>query len=127
MKNPCVKMGGGVSKLIGFTPDYFDYGTIWDALPAGLYINYLSPKEGKEDEAIEQLLDNLERLRIRARFIAPTPLIIKHLKKHGYFFYKDPAGTPNWIRLSEKGIALLCGKLRITPEQLAQQSKDYVV
>ena len=127
MKSPCIKLDDEVGKLIGFTSDYFEYGTLWNSLPAGIYINSLWPKEGKEDEAIEQMLEKYEALRIRTRFIAPSAMLIKHLKKHGYLYYKDPAGTPSWVRLSEKGIAALCGKLQITEEELKRQSQDYVV
>ena len=127
MRNPCIKLDDEVGQMIGFTSDFFDYGTLWNALPAGIYINSLWPKQGKEDEAIEQMLEKYEALRIRTRFIAPSDTVIKHLKQHGYFYYKDPAGTPNWVRLSSKGLTALCGRLNLTEEQLIQQSKDYAV
>ena len=127
MKHPCIKLDDEVGQTIGFTSDFFSGGTLWNSLPRGIYINSLFPKEGKEDEAIEQMLVRYEELRIRTRFIAPSKLVIKHLKEHNYFFYTDPAGTPNWLRLSEKGVNALCGRLNISPDQLKRQSKDYVV
>ena len=127
MKSPCIKLDDEVGQMIGFTSDYFDYGTLWNSLPAGIYINSLYAKEGKEDEAIEQMLVKYEELRIRTRFIAPTPIVIKHLKQHGYFYYKDPAGCPNWVKLSEKGMYALCGRLGLSPEDLKKQSEDYAV
>ena len=127
MKSPVIKIDDEVGKLIGFTSDYFDYGYIWNALPAGLYINALYPLPGKEDEAIEHLLDTIKELKIRARFVAPSPFVVKHLKQYGYLYYKDPAGTPNWVRLSEKGVTALCGQIGISPEDLKKQSEDYVV
>lgn len=125
MRKPCIKLDDEVGKLIGFTSDFFDRGTLWNSLPAGIYVNGLWPIDTKEDEAIEHFLGRVEQLKIRTRFIAPSKTIIKHLKNHGYFYYKDPAGCPNWIKLSEKGIVALCGKLNITPDQLKQQSEDY--
>ena len=127
MKHPCIKLDDEVGETIGFTSNFFEGGTLWNALPRGIYINSLFPLEGKEDEAVEQLLVKCEELRIRTRFIAPSKGVIKHLKNHSFFYYKDSAGTPNWIRLSEKGLSALCGKLNLTPEQVKQQSKDYVV
>lgn len=127
MKSPVVKLDDDVGKLIGFTSDYFEHGLIWNALPAGVYINGLYPLQGKEDEAIEHILKTFEGLKIRTRFIAPSPLVIKHLKQHGYLYYKDPAGTPNWVRLSEKGVTALCGQIGISPEDLKRQSEDYAV
>lgn len=126
MRHPCIRLDDEVGKNIGFTSDFFESGTLWNSLPLGIYINSLYPLKGKEDEAIEQMLVKYEELRIRTRFIAPTPLVIRHLKKHGYFYYKDSAGCPNWVRLSEKGLTALCGRLRLTPDQVKRQSEDYV-
>lgn len=127
MKNPVVKLDDEVGKLIGFTSEYFDYGFIWNALPAGIYINALYPLSGKEDDAIEHMLKSFEELNIRTRFIAPSNLVVKHLKQHEYLYYKDPAGTPNWVRLSSKGLTALCGRIGISPEDLKKQSEDYAV
>ena len=115
------------AKLIGYTSDLFEYGTLYNALPQGIYIGWLQPREGKEDYAIEHLLNKLEENKIRVLFTAPQPFIIKHLKNHKYIYYTDPAGTPLWTRLSEKGIAALCGRLNITPERLKLQSECYAV
>lgn len=125
--HPVLKLNTPTSKLIGFTDDYFEYGTLWNCLPRGIYIDSLWPIKGKEDEAITHLLNNFEKLHIRALFIAPEPFIIKHLKKRNYLYYTDSAGTPCWTRLSEKGIAALCGRLNITVDQITKQSQDYVV
>lgn len=127
MKKPVIKLDDEVGKLIGFTSDLFEHGIIWNSLPDGVYINALYPLKTKEDEAIERILNRFEELNIRTRFIAPTNLVVKHLKKHGYFYYKDPAGTPNWVRLSSKGLSALCGRLGLTPEEIIQQSQDYAV
>lgn len=122
-----MKIGCPSAKLIGFTPEYFEYGTIYNALPKGVYINYISPIPGKEDVAIEHMLKTIEENRIRVLFIAPQSFIIKHLKAHKYVYYKDRAGCPCWTYLSEKGIAALCGRLNITPERLRLQSEGYAV
>lgn len=131
MRNPynglALKLDVPTARMIGFTSDLFEYGTIYNCLPQGLYINSIWPRAGKEDTAIEQMLNTFEELRIRVVFTAPQSYIIKHLKQHGYVYYKDKAGCPHWTRLSEKGIAALCGRLNLTPEQLIQQSRDYVV
>ena len=127
MKSPVLRLDDEVGQMIGFTSDFFEHGIIWNSLPRGIYINALWPIKGKEDEAIEQMLEKFEELRIRTRFIAPSDLVIKHLKQHGYFFYKDPAGVPNWVRLSEKGMTALCGRIGLTPEELIRQSEDYDV
>lgn len=126
MKHPVVKLGGEVGKLIGYTPDYFTHGIIWNSLPVGVYINELYPQPGREDEAIEQMLDKFDTLNIRTRFIAPSRVVVKHLQQHGYFYYKDSAGTPSWVRLSSKGMHALCGQIGISPEELIKQSQDYV-
>lgn len=127
MRNPCIKLGDEVGDLIGFTADFFEYGTLWNALPAGIYINYIQPIKGKENEAIEQMLCRFEELKIRTMFIAPQNYIIEHLKKHNYYYYKDPSGTPKWVRLSEKGLSALCGRIGISEEEVIRQSQDYAV
>lgn len=125
--NHLIRLNYPTGKLIGFTDEFFEYGTLWDYLPKGIYINSIYPIKGKEDEAINHLLDNIQSLRIRVLFVAPEPFVIKHLKERGYVYYTDSAGCPYWTRLSEKGIAALCGRIHITEDQLRQQSRDYVV
>ena len=116
-----IRVDSEVGKIIGFTSDLFERGTLWNSLPKGIYVNDIYTLPGKEDEAMEHLLERVKTLKIRIKFIAPRPEVSHHLKQHGFFYYKDQAGTPFYVNLSEKGIAALCGKLRLTPDQLKQE------
>ena len=121
MNRYLIKLDSPTGKMIGFTSDRFAYGTLWNYLPKGIYVDALYPIKGKEEEAIEYFLERILTLKIRTKFTCPTPVVSHHLKKHGFFFYKDQAGTPFYTNLSEKGIAALCGRLGITPDQLKQE------
>lgn len=115
MNNFIIKLDSEVGKIIGFTSDRFSHGTLWNYLPKGIYIDSIYPTN---DEDIEYLLERIQTLKIRVRFTCPQKNVVHHLKEHGYFYYVDKAGTPFYANLTEKGIAAICGKLGLTPDQL---------
>lgn len=88
---PILKPDSDLSKIIGFTTDQFEFGTIFNRFPKGVYISILAPRN---DEAIIQMFDKIDRQKIKFRYSCPPLNIIKLLQGRSYIMYYDMAGTP---------------------------------
>lgn len=86
-----LKLDSDLSKIIGFTADQFDFGTILNRFPKGVYISFLAPRN---DNAITQMFDKIDEQKIKFRYCCPPTNIIELLQGRSYIMYYDTAGTP---------------------------------
>lgn len=122
---PFVRLDMPTAKLIGFTSNYFYSTVVWNAMPVGIRFNSLRPKPGLEDEAISQLLVRINKLGLKANFLCPQPVLIRHLIDFHYVGYVDPAGSPMWANLSPKGYAAVLAKSGFREILIDQELKDF--
>lgn len=122
---PFVKLDSPTGKLIGFTSNYFEHTVVWNAMPVGIMFNALCPKPGVEDEAIQQLLVRINKVGLKANFLAPHPHLVKYLIGFRYSGYYDPAGSPMWANLSFRGLAAILAKPGYKQILIDQKLKDF--
>ncbi len=99
MQEPMLKLDSDLSKTIGFTSEYFEAGTIYNLLPVGVYISWLTPKN---DEAINKMFDIIDKRKLRFRYSAPQQQVWQKLVARGYFLARDVAGTPYFCNFAPK-------------------------
>lgn len=96
MKKYVIKIDSDEGKFIKFTSDLFESGTIWNRLPHGIYITNLLPRRECFFEALKTMFDELDRLHLKVRYVAPQPTVELFLIKRGYVRYIDAPGTPEY-------------------------------
>ena len=94
-----LKLDSDLSKQIGFTSEYFEAGTIYNLLPNGVYISWLTPKK---PEAIDQMFDILDSRKLRFRYSAPQQDVWQKMVARGYWLARDTAGTPYFCNFKPK-------------------------
>ena len=90
MQEPLLKIDSQLSKVIGFTSEYFESGTIYNLLPRGVYITGLIPKK---PESIDQMFDLIDRKKMLFRYTAPQSEVHQILVSRGYYLARDVAHT----------------------------------
>lgn len=90
MQEPMLKLDSDLSKTIGFTSEFFEMGIIYNMLPVGIYITWLTPKN---EEAIDQLFDNIDAKKLRFKYTSPQSMVWHKMVARGYWLARDPAGT----------------------------------
>lgn len=99
MQEPMLKINSDLSKTIGFTTEYFEGGTIYNLLPIGIYISWLTPKS---EEALEQMFNLIDQKKLLFRYTAPQDSVRKFLIKRGYYLAVDTANTPYFCNFTPK-------------------------
>ena len=99
MQEPMLKLDSDLSKTIGFTKEYFEAGTIYNLLPTGVYINWLTPRN---EAAIDHMFDLIDAKKLRFRYSAPQPAVWQKLVARGYWLARDKAGTPYFCNFKPK-------------------------
>ena len=99
MQEPMLKLDSDLSRTLGFTSEYFEAGTIYNLLPVGVYISWLTPKN---DKAIDQMFDIIDQRKLRFRYSAPQPQVWQKLVARGYWLARDKAGTPYFCNFTPK-------------------------
>ena len=99
MKEPVLKLDSDLSKTVGFTREYFSAGTIYNLLPRGIYINWLTPTR---EDSIDYMFSIIDRNNILFRYSAPKPEICRKLEARGYYLARDVAGTPYYCNFKPK-------------------------
>ena len=101
MRSMLIKLKDDVrASAIKFTPDLFERGVIFDALPRGVYISSIYPKPGVYEKALSAMFGEIERTHLKFRYSAPPPRIELFLISRGYSRYHDRAGTPIYTNAS---------------------------
>lgn len=99
MQEPMLKLDSELSQKIGFTKEYFAAGTIYNLLPRGVYISWLTPTR---EDSIDQMFDIIDKNKLLFRYSAPQPVVEKVLINRGYYLARDTAGTPYYCNFVPK-------------------------
>lgn len=99
MQESILKINSDISKTIGFTTEYFEAGTIYNLLPRGVYISWLTPRS---EEGLKQMFDLIDQRKILFRYTAPQPTVRDFLTKRGYYMAIDVANTPFFCNFTPK-------------------------
>lgn len=94
MKQEMITIGSDVGVKLGLVADLFESAIVWDARPQCIYFTCLYPQQGREKEALETLLERLNKISTPAEFTAPSDMLLELAKQYYYDYYVDPAGTP---------------------------------
>lgn len=94
MNKNLIELNSRIGIKLGLTTDYFESATVWNAAPSHIYVIFLRPRDGREEEAYTQLLERCDKLATPVEFTAPSDMLKRLAMKYGYVSITDPAGTP---------------------------------